>query len=204
MQENTKEMWRPIRGYENLYEVSNLGKVRSLDRLVNSKCRSTRLAKGRIVSLSKVRGGYLQVDLWKDNKQTKLRVHRLVASAFPEICGEYVNGLEVDHLDTNPSNNKATNLRWCTHKENSNNPITRRHKSNAQKSEKAYWFGKLGKEHARSIPIVQYDLQGKFLAEWDCACEVERKLGIYQGNISLCCTGKRKTAGGFKWTYKEQ
>ena len=112
MENNSQEVWRPIDGFEGLYEVSNLGRVRSMDRLV-TRNGYTVPCKGRVLKLKKDKFGYQKIILSKDNKQTTLNVHRLVARAFQEICGQFRNGLEVDHLDTNPSNNRAVNLRWC-------------------------------------------------------------------------------------------
>ena len=112
MENNSQEVWRPIDGFEGLYEVSNLGRVRSMDRLV-TRNGYTVPRKGRVLKLKKDKFGYQKIILSKDNKQTTLNVHRLVARAFQEICGQFRNGLEVDHLDTNPSNNRAVNLRWC-------------------------------------------------------------------------------------------
>ena len=116
-----KETWKPIVGYEGLYEVSNLGRVRSLTRLSKFRNRSgkldERVIKGRIMRPQKQRTGYLNVGLSKDGKVTLFRVHRLVAAAFianPE--GLY----EVNHIDEDKTNNRADNLEWCDHKYNNN------------------------------------------------------------------------------------
>ena len=197
MQENTKEIWRPIRGYENLYEVSNLGKVRSLDRLVRRGTGSVKLMKSKVLKTCIDRYGYLLVTLYKDGKRTTFRVHRLVASAFPEICGEYVNGLEVDHLNTLKTDNRATNLRWCTLKQNRNNPLTKQHYSDVQK-------GKFGKLNPNSKSIIQYDRQGKFIAEFDSISDASRELEMSQGNICNVLKGRYKQTHGYIFKYKEQ
>lgn len=190
MQEFTKEMWKPVRGYENLYEVSNLGKVRSLDRLVNGKCRSTRLVKGLIVSPAKDRGGYLRIMLSKGNNQNVFSVHRLVYEAFN---GQIPEGMQVNHIDEDKSNNSLENLNLMTPKQNINWGTGIERRSKSQINHKKF-----------SKPIIQYNRQGIFIAEYPSQCEVERKLGINRGAIGACCKGRRKTAGGFKWTYKEQ
>lgn len=201
----TEEIWRDVEGYEGLYQVSNCGKIKSLDRYVTTK-KGIRLYKGKILSPGKNRGGYLYVILGKDTKCTTFKVHRLVAMAFPEICGQYKDGLQVDHLNTVRTDNRATNLRWCTPKENNNNPLTLQRYSNANKGknkgEKCYWFDKLGKEHVRSIPIVQYDRKGNFISEFSCAAEAERKLNIDHRAICRVLKGRRNHTHGFIFRYK--
>ena len=199
MENNESEEWRSIDGYEGLYEVSNLGRVRSLDRY-ESNGNGIRLFRGILLKPQKTRKGYLHVGLNKKGKTIIARIHRLVAKAFTEICGEYREGLVVDHINAQKQDNRAINLKWCTPRENSNNPITKEH----MEGENSYWFGKLGKEHVRSIPIVQYDFQGNFISEFESLMEAERKLGISASKVCDCCRGRRKTAGGYRWAYKEQ
>lgn len=111
---NDTEDWRPIKGYEGLYEVSSMGNVRSLDaHICNGK--STRLRKGRIIQFGIQNSGYYQAPIWKDNKGYSALVHRLVAEAFipnPDNK-EFVN-----HIDGNKMNNVVTNLEWVTRLEN--------------------------------------------------------------------------------------
>lgn len=104
------DKWLPIKGYEGLYEVSNTGKVRSLDRMVrNSSGNGTKLSPGKILKQSDVGNGYLRVDLCKNGEIKHFAVHRLVASSFvknPE------NLPMVNHKDENKENNSAENLEW--------------------------------------------------------------------------------------------
>ena len=183
MQENTKEIWRSVNGYSGLYEVSSEGRVRSLDRYVNSGI-GIRLYKGRVLKPGIGKNGYLQVVLSKDNKQTTFGVHRLVWETFN---GKRPEGMQVNHIDEDKTNNRLDNLNLMTPKQNVNwgTAIERMSKS-------------------LSKSIVQYDIQGNFLAEYPSQSEAERKLGICSQSISACCKGRYKTAGGFKWTYKEQ
>lgn len=107
------EEWRDIAGYEGFYQVSNLGRVRSVDRTFVRSDGSTATYKGR--TLTPVTGPYLQVKLSKNNQKKGARIHRLVAEAFvpnPNNLGH------VDHINCIKTDNRASNLRWCTHADN--------------------------------------------------------------------------------------
>lgn len=108
------EIWKPVVGYEGLYEVSNRGQVRSLDRQV-SNGRSFYTKNGRILKLSKTTTGYWKIELRKDGFTKSFKVHRLVAIAFiPKILGKPL----INHIDGNPLNNNLENLEWCNQSEN--------------------------------------------------------------------------------------
>ena len=110
-----KEIWKPVVGYENLYEVSNFARVKSL-----------KFGKERILKPGTNRYGYLHVNLYKNNKRKDFLVHRLVAEAFipnPD------NLPFVNHKDENPSNNFSTNLEWCTNEYNLNYGTAQQRKS---------------------------------------------------------------------------
>ena len=99
-----KEVWKDIEGYEGLYQVSNLGRVK-------------RVKTDRILKGCKDKGGYLVIGLYKNNVMSTKTIHRLVAQAFipnPE------NKPEVNHIDEDKANNKVNNLEWMTRKENNN------------------------------------------------------------------------------------
>ena len=198
-----KEIWKDIEGYEG-YQVSKLGRVRSLDRIDSNN----HPLNGVILKPYISNSGYLLVGLYKQQKRDRKLLHRLVAEAFipnPE------NKPEIDHINTIKTDNtvflnedgsinyEKTNLRWTTRKENINNPITKiKMRINARKPSK----GKYGKKHHRSKPIIQYDKEGNFIKEWDCANDVERVLGISNKHIGSVCLGKRKSCGGYIWKYK--
>lgn len=99
-----KEIWKDIEGYEGIYQVSNLGRVK-------------RVTTGRILKGGKNKGGYLGVSLSKNSVISQQRIHRLVAETF---IPNQENKPEVNHIDENKTNNKVSNLEWMTAKENSN------------------------------------------------------------------------------------
>lgn len=139
-----KEIWKNIEGYEGFYQVSNTGNVRSLDRIINAPTifgeethilKKGKILKGRYSKIKRKKYvNYQTVALLKDGKRKQFYIHRLVASSFipnPE------NKPQIDHIDGNPHNNCVENLRWCTQKENNNNPISIFNKSITYNGERA-------------------------------------------------------------------
>jgi len=111
-----KEIWKDVPEYEGLYQVSSLGRVRSLDRVVNGRWGKTRY-KGRVLKPGLSSVGYLQVCLWKDGRKKTVRIHQLVAITFlnHKRCG--MKEL-VDHIDNDKTNNRLDNLQLVTNREN--------------------------------------------------------------------------------------
>ena len=131
------ELWRPIEGYEGLYEVSSYGRVRSLDRYVKTCYEAYKLQKGKILNPGKDKDGYLQVSLHCNGKQHQRKIHRLVAQAFIE---NFDNLPMINHKDEDKTNNRVDNLEWCTAKYNANYGTARiRGKETAIKN--GYWTG---------------------------------------------------------------
>lgn len=119
-----EEEWRalktPVCTYEGIYEVSNTGKIKSVGRLVKQHHNSTRFLSDRILSERHSKYGYVYVLINEEGRRKRYFVHRLVAWAFPEICGEWAEGLQINHKDENKNNNMAFNLEWCSAKYNIN------------------------------------------------------------------------------------
>jgi hypothetical protein len=110
------EIWKPIPGYEGFYEASSAGRIRSIERRVPIKGRTTRLYPAKVLSLGVRRDhGYYQVSLCKENTSVRCYVHRLVCLTFH---GEGAPGMEVAHNDGNRLNNRDENLRWATTRDN--------------------------------------------------------------------------------------
>lgn len=137
----TEEIWRPVVGYEGLYEVSSYGRVRSLDRYDSRN----RFCKGRILKLNDDGRGYLSVQLCSNNKIKKFLVHRVVAQAF---ISNPDNLPEVNHLDEDKTNNRVDNLEFCNHKYNINFG-TRTDLMRDTKIKNGYWTGLSEKEYSK-------------------------------------------------------
>lgn len=220
----TIEEWRDIKGYEGLYQVSNLGRVKSLDNFdYGGKNNSKRLRKGKILKLHKRTDGGLGVGLNKNKKHKSCQVHRLVAQAFIPNTD---NKPHIDHINTIRTDNRVENLRWVTPKENCNNPLTKVHHTNACSKEEYRKLisnrlkgRKLSKEQiekqrnsliARNLKgknacnhkeIEQYTKDGVLIKKWDTILQASIALNCYSGNISSCCQGKLKSAYGYIWKY---
>lgn len=194
------EIWKPVVGYEGFYEVSNLGRVRSLDRyLPNRWGNGEKLVKGRILTQkTEKKGGYLRVHLRVAPLSKEFLVHRLVAEAFipnPD------NLPQIDHINTNRTDNKVENLRWCTAKENANNPFTLERKRITNTGSKNPMYGVTGVNNVRSTVVLQFSKDGEFIKKWDCINDIKRELGINVSNIPSCCKGKIKHTSGYIWRY---
>ena len=126
------EVWKDIKGYEGLYQVSNLGNVMSLH------YRGTKNKK-QLLKPAKDKDGYLSIALYKDGKTKQYRVHRLVASAFIPNPNNYS---QVNHINEIKDDNRVENLEWCTAKYNNNYGDRRKHASQSQLGEKNHRYGK--------------------------------------------------------------
>lgn len=176
-----QEEFRPIVGYEGLYEVSNMGRVKSCTRKVWAG-RGYRIIQEHFISPIDDTHGYLCVSLWKDNKQRHPKLHKIVAEAFIPNPN---NLRDVNHLDENKYNNRVDNLEWSSHKDNINYG-SRNERSN----------------NTRSKAVGQYNKQtGELIAVYKNAYAAKDFTGICECSISNCCTNKRKSAGGYIWKF---
>lgn len=168
------EEWRPVKGYEDLYEVSNLGNVRSV---------KTKALKIPYTRKGGSGHGQVFVVLSRNGVDKHKRVNRLVATAFIDNPDHTLYSC-VTHRDGNKSNNAVSNLYWCNKSEMAAENI-------------------LHTNENKKIPVEQYTLGGKFVREWKSASDASRELGINRKTIQRCCAGKLcKQAGGFIWKYK--
>lgn len=192
--DETKEQWKDIKDFEGLYQVSDMGRVRSLDRRMGSQ---NRFCKGQIIRPDMSGGAhYYYVGLChKSGKRVYKVVHRIVAEAF---LPNPLNKPQVDHIDGNPYNNKSSNLRWVTASENQKNPISQRRKSNALKGHSA---PKLG-ESSRARKVKGVNIATGENVYFDCLTSAANYVNKKDtGHITQCCQGKRDTAYGYKWEY---
>ena len=181
-----EEIWKDIPGYEGLYQVSNFGRVKSLDKWVNYKLKPGKLylCKGRILKLCKRPNGYIFVGLWKNKKLITPGVHQLVAQAF---IPNPKNLSCINHKDENKENNKVDNLEWCTHKYNSNYGTSAKRISQSR----------LGEKNPRCKKVLCVET-GEVFPYIMKAAEVKH---IRYQDIGKVCNGKKAYAGGFTWQY---
>ena len=171
---NLKEVWKDIKGYEGLYQVSNMGKIKSL--------KFSHGNKEKILKGNKEKFGYLVVTLYKNKGRKNFKIHRLVAETF---IPNPKNLPQVNHIDGNKQNNRIDNLEWCTAKENTNHA----HKTG------------LANNDNLKIKVKQYDLNGNFIREWDSITDIEKSLNIDKSSVVKVCRHKRNQAGGYVWDY---
>ena len=188
-----KEDWRDVPGYQGYYQISNLGRVKSLERSLEyppSKAYPkgvTKVLKERIMTPCKDKKGYLFVQLFKNGNFKCARIHRLVALTFlpnPE------NLPQVNHKDENKQNNCLSNLEWCTPKYNVN-----------------YGVGKYKKTLNKRIPVIQYTKSWELVREYESATAATKALNVVQGcsrSILLACRGVYKSAFGYYWKFKRE
>lgn len=189
--ENMVEIWKNIEGYPN-YQVSNLGRVKSLERFYVSANGGQRYIEEHIVKAQYNKKGYLRLHLSKNGKLYSKSVHRLVAEAF--ILNSE-NKPCVDHINGKRDDNRVENLRWCTIKENNNNPIYKENNRNAR----------VGGKNCNSKWVVKLDDNNVILYVYDSVSNALKDHNVKNGHISDCCNGKYgyKTFKGYKWQYMD-
>ena len=176
------EIWRDIQGYEGLYQVSNYGRVKSLERNFTNGINGCTIKHiDEHILIPQNEKGYLRVNLYKNGKQKFCSIHRLVAEAFIPNPNNYP---QVNHKDEDKANNKITNLEWCTAQYNN-----------------TYGTCKKRMAETQSKTVYQYTLDGELAREWSSTAECGRN-GFNRNHISSCCNGRLKTHKGYKWSYE--
>ena len=173
------EIWKDVVGYEGFYQVSNQGRVKSLDRNIKHKNGRVYYTKGKILKTYLQNGGYLIAHLNKNGKMKNCTVHRLVATAFIENPEEKA---EIDHINTIKTDNRVENLRWVTRSENFLNPLTRVKNSEARKGRE--------KESLKK-KVICLNTKEIFKDMFTAA----EKYNLRSSNLTRCCQGKQISFG---------
>lgn len=177
------EVWKDVVGYEGYYQVSNFGRIRSVDRYVDDSRNGKRLLRGGIRKATAGKNGYLSARFCMNNKPKMIMLHRVVASAFipnPD------NLPEVNHKDEDITNNCVDNLEWCTSKYNANYGTRNK---------------KLSMLHKKAVN--QLDLGGNLIKRWDSGREASKHFGIDPTGIMRVCKGRKESYKGYKWEYAQ-
>lgn len=189
-----QEIWKSVKGYEGLYEVSNYGNVRSLAHTTEIERNGIKIKMphpSKILKPQKRQHGYLSVCLYgrggKNGRFKQASVHRLVAEAFvpnPRNCEE------VNHIDEDKQNNRADNLEWCTHKENSNHGTRGARIGHSNKHS----------EKRPKRPIAQFDEFGNLIEEFKSLADMQERTGLKKSNV---CNSlyKGQKAYGYYWKF---
>lgn len=188
------EEWKPVFGYEWLYEVSNLGRIKSLSRFRNAWT-WWYIKKENIIS-TRLSLWYTVVDLTRNKIKKTVTIHRIIMLSFIWVDKEKNN---VNHKNGIKNDNRLENLEWCTNKENSQHAWdTWLNKWNKW----SRWVWKRGNDHFASKKVIQMTRNWDFIKEWWWTREIERELKIPHGNISRNCYWSIPSAWWFIWKYK--
>lgn len=179
---NVFERWAEIDNTDGWYYISDQGNVWS--------CKRGRYMKNVI---HKNMYAFISLQM-ADGKEKKFYIHQLVAKHFISNPNGYT---EIDHIDTDPINNVYTNLRWVTHKENMNNPITKK------KRRENGFYRNIGLRNRiiNGKNVQQYDDNGTIIAEFESIAQAAMETGISRTCIQACCKNRQQHAGGYRWKY---
>jgi len=185
-----KEVWKDIRGYKGLYQVSSLGRIKSLKRIVYRNKQKWCVIDAQILKEKIQSNGYSAQCLCNKAVKKYFTVHRLVAIAFipnPE------NKKEVNHKNFDKTDSRVENLEWLTPKENI---------QHALKGGRKVGISNLGADHHCSKAVIKMSLDGVDLQKYDSIAMAAEDNGVTSPSISGVVRGKEKTAAGFKWKYE--
>lgn len=184
----TEELWKPIKGYKGLYEVSNLGRVKRLPYKSIGRTRDgyrsyIRSFNGGILKGTVCKNGYVRVTLTKDSVNKYYHVHRLVATAFLD---NPKNLPQINHKDENRTNNLVNNLEWCSCKYNNqyNDGYNKRGKT-------------FSKNH--EYPVKIYSISGEYIKTFPSINDAVKATGLTHSSINRAIAKTRKTAAGYIW-----
>ena len=189
-----QEIWKDIEGYEGMYQVSNLGRVKALDRRDNKG----KLQKEKLRKFGTKKDGYKIISLSKNNKLKSYVLHRIVAKAFVPNPD---NLPEIDHINGIRDDNRVENLRWCTRQQNNSYPETRRNNSLAQKRRFERDPLERLKTISRQCPVYLVSETGEILKRYEYVREAADDLHVHASNISACCRGKIQQILGYRFKY---
>ena len=173
-----EEIWKPVVGHEDMYRVSNLGRVMSINYRHTGKPH---------ILTPKKRCGYMAIH--RRSNGGDIAIHRLVAEAF---IANPDNLPCVNHINEDKCDNRACNLEWCTHQYNNTYGNRLIKMANTRKSSKT-------KTHKGDI--YQYSITGEYIATFTSTISASAETGIERSSINKCALGQTKTAGGYKWSY---
>lgn len=196
------EIWKDIEGFEEAYQVSSLGNIRSKNRVIVDKLNRRRYEKSQPIKLMKDRDGYVTFNAKYGGKNKQLKVHREVAKCFVDNPNNYPC---IDHIDGVRSNNLYTNLRWCTAKQNANFELAKENKRRAtlmsyiENDE----LRKIRAEALRKTKSkkVEVFFDGVSIGMFDSHREASKALKISESSITSCIRGRMKSGKGY--TFKE-
>lgn len=188
-----EEIWKDIKGYEGLYQISNLGRVKSLARVIFEIDGKERVSKEKILQSKRISSGYRAVILYKDGKGKTMYIHRLVAQAFLYNGNNYT---DVNHKDGNKENNTLANLEWVTRSYN----IKHAYNTGLRKA-----YIDKAKEAAlkvKSFPVLQFDNNNVLIAEYSSITQASLQTNISHYYISKSCKGELNNNANYIWRYK--
>lgn len=178
-----EEIWKDIKGFEGLYQVSNIGRIKSIDRYIRNKWGSLTLCKEHILKPRTDDDGYYRIGLYKDGKYKSFGLHRLVSEAFIPNP----NNLPcVNHKNEIKTDNRVENLEWCTNSYNLNY---------GHRLEKAI--------EKRKIHILQFTKNMDFVGYYDSIVSAASSVNGLASNICSCCKQTIKRAYGYVWRYAD-
>lgn len=172
-----KEMWKDIRNYEGLYQVSNIGRVKSFRKSTKYGCESEYILKPYLAS-----NGYYQVTLYDNTVKHKFSVHRLVAEAFIPNPNDYP---QINHKDENRLNNEVSNLEWCTAEYNN-----------------AYGTARIRRIETTSIPVEQLTVDGHIIAIYRSVRIASEIIGVARSSLRYAVLNGTNCKGYF-WKYSD-